>query len=277
MSGSQRNSLIVILGAGDLGTATALRLFRCGLKPVLLEKPQPADLHYIRNFSDVLYSERKTVEEITAVSVVPAPDERSVHEQITKCFADRYIPVLNRQAEGDREIIARIKPVLLIDCTTRYGKVPVLQLDWQNIPCVIRIGFRHNVGIDGHIVVGDNLQYSGRVFYKKHNVEPQINDPEYIFKAPLEGIFNTDRRIGESVFERDKIGSIGGIAILAPLAGCITGLLHSGHFVHSAQPLFELQWQHKSRETLTDIPVLCQTISGGILEAVITYLFKQEE
>jgi len=57
-----RDIKIAILGAGNFGTATALRLFRSGFRPVLFELQNPTDLNYNRTFSDVVYRGSKAIE-----------------------------------------------------------------------------------------------------------------------------------------------------------------------------------------------------------------------
>ncbi len=266
------NSKIVIMGAGDRGTAAALRLYHSGFHPILLERAQPTDLHFIRNFSDVVYSERKTVENVQAEVVLPATADRNLNEQLQNCSANRIIPVINTLTAGDKEILKRLKPDILIDCTRSFSKTRTTDLDWGDFPCVIRIGFIYNVGVDSHYVIGDFQQYHGMVFSSRHQITPEYPALDNVLKSPLEGAFQTEKRIGDQVQEREKIGLINNINILAPHVGYITGLLHSGHFVLSGQPLFELISYQKTREALTMLPANCRSIAGGIMEAVLRNL-----
>jgi xanthine dehydrogenase accessory factor len=128
------------------------------------------------------------------------------------------------------------------------------------------------VGTDGHYVIGDTQQYLGVVFNNRHQIGHEYPDSDNVLKSPLEGVFQTDKRIGDEVQEREKIGMINDINILAPNTGYLTGLLHSGHFVLSGQPLFELISYQKTRETLNLLPANCRSIAGGILEAVLRFL-----
>lgn len=266
------NSRIVIMGAGDRGTAAALRLFHSGFQPVLLERGQPSDLHFIRNFTDVIYCERKTVEDVQAAVVLPATPDQVLPEQLRKCAANRIIPVINTLDTGDQDILKRIRPEVLVDCTRSFGQTKKTDLAWSDFPCVIRIGFIYNVGEDGHYIIGDNQQYYGLVFSSRHQITPEYPALDTVLRSPLQGVFQTVKRIGDEVQERETIGLINNIKIMAPNKGYITGLLHSGHFVLAGQPLFELVSYQKSREALVTLPANCRAIAGGILETVLRHL-----
>ena len=266
------NSKIVIMGAGDRGTATALRLFHSGFQPVLVERGQPSDLHFIRNFSDVIYCERKTVEHVQAAVVLPASADNLLHEQIQQCADNRIVPVINTMDTGEGQILARLRPEVLVDCTRSFSKTKKTELNWTDFPCVIRIGFIYNVGEDGHYIIGDSQQYYGMVFSSRHQIVPEYSAADNVLKSPLPGIFQTEKRIGDEVQERETIGLINNINIMAPHKGYITGLLHSGHFVLVGQPLFELISYHKSREALVTLPANCRAISGGVLETILRHL-----
>ncbi len=266
------NSKIVIMGAGDRGTATALRLFQSGFQPVLLEQGQPSDLHFVRNFSDVIYCERKTVENVQAAVVLAASADNLLHEQIQECSLNRIIPVINTMAAGDQQILERLRPEVLVDCTRSFSKTKKTELNWSDFPCVIRIGFIYNVGEDGHYIIGDSQQYYGMVFNSRHQIVPEYPAADNVLKSPLQGIFQTEKRIGDEVKERETIGILNNINIMAPNKGYITGLLHSGHFVLAGQPLFELISYQKSREALVTLPANCRAVAGGVLETVLRHL-----
>jgi xanthine dehydrogenase accessory factor len=258
----------VILGAGDRGTAAALRLFNSGFQPILLELAQPSDLHFIRNFADVIYCEHKTIDNIQARVIMPDSNEQVLNEQLQQFAANRSIAVINTMSEGDQSYLRQIKPGIIIDSTPSLARAEKSELNWSDYPCVIRIGLNYNVGEDGHYVIGDSQHYQGIVFCNRHQIVPDNTLPENVLKSPLSGIFQTSKRIGDEV----NIGLIDKINIMASHDGYISGLLHSGHFVQAGQPLFELISYQKSRESLTKLPVNCWSIAGGVLEAVMRHL-----
>jgi xanthine dehydrogenase accessory factor len=263
-------SRILIIGAGDTGTVSAIRLFKSGFRPIMLELSHPSDLHYNRNFSDVVYQSKKIIDEVETVKIYPDQDDQEIEKVITTTCANRQVPLISYD---DPTIISKIQPEIIIDCAGKYPEP--LKLDWEDYSLVIRVGLKYNVGLDGHVVVGDCGDQLGRVVRKPHDFKhPSRNDSECI-TAPIEGIFISNRKFGEAIQERDEIGTINDISILSPTDGYLTGLLHSGHFVSSRQPLFEITVSYKMKENYMFLPVQKLAIAGGILEAVLAYLYEK--
>jgi len=265
----QWNAKIIVLGAGDLGTASGIRLYRSGLRPLLVDSLPPSDLHSFRNFSDLVNTEKKQVDDINGVYLGNIDDFSAFDlDSIKNAFNNRSIPLVSGAVS---DILALIGPEILVDCRENISNT---SLPWQEFPCVIKIGTKYNVGIDGHIVIGYGKRDQGRVYYKQHNqhIDEQASGDTIL--APLEGIFVTGVSAGDHVSERQPIGQINNINILSPNDGYITGILHSGHFVYRHQPMVEIQPTGSGYTPLKEIPLKCVAVSGGILEAVMAYLIK---
>ena len=254
----------MVLGAGDRGTATGLRLFRAGLKPLLLESANPADLHYFRNFSDLVYCEKKQIEDINGLYLGDTNVDKNA---IRYAFNDRNIPLLTGLSAN---MLEQIKPEIVIDC-----RKPITENDalaWRDFPYVIKIGIRYNVGIDGHVIVGEGLHDQGRVYYKRHDMAGEEDTLQEEIRAPIEGVFVAKVSPGEHVKIRQDMGAINEISILAPQDGYIAGILHSGHYVPRHQPLVEIQPAGRFHPDIREIPLNNVAVSGGVLEAVLSYI-----
>jgi hypothetical protein len=263
-----KDTCVVIIGAGDSGTAIALRLFKSGFRPIIAERDHPSDLHAFRNFSDTVYLGEKQIEHITGRLYHNSDDKTLYREEINRGRLDRVIPIINIESADD---LYFLDPNIIIDCRGKYAVHT--DFNWSLYPCVIRIGNRFKVGNDGHFVVGTFGKELGRVFHTPKELEQVMDENSTLTTAPLEGVFISDKSFGDVVSEREEIGTINEIAILAPNDGIISGLLHSGHFVFCKQPLFELSVGH-ARDVNIDksTSVECLAIAGGVLEAVLTYL-----
>ncbi len=265
----QWNAKIIVLGAGDLGTASGIRLFRSGLRPLLVDSLPPSDLHAFRNFSDLVYTEKKQVDDIDGIYLGNIDNSSAFNRDcIINAFDNRKIPLVSGAVP---DILALLEPEILIDCREHMTDT---SLPWQDFPCVIKIGTKYNVAIDGHIIIGYGRRDQGRVYYKPHN--QHTDDPESgdTILAPLEGIFVASISAGEQVKERQVIGNINDINILSPKDGYITGILHSGHFIYRHQPMVEIHATGSGYTSLKEIPLNCIAVSGGVLEAVMAYLRK---
>ncbi len=262
----QWNAKMVVLGAGDRGTAAAVRLFRAGLRPLLAESQNPADLHYFRNFSDLRYCENKQIDETDGRYI--GDTGAFSEEDIRIAFNERSIPLVSGTFD---ETLDAIEPEMIIDC--RENSEEEFNL-WQDYSYVIRVGFKYQVGEDGHVVVGDTEEAQGRVFYKRHNHRQAETSIAERVEAPIEGVFVAEAEPGQHISFRQNIGRIDEISITAPNDGFIAGMLHSGHFVRHHQPLCEICPAVRFNKQIREIPQACLSISGGVLEAVLAYLKK---
>ncbi len=262
-----KNENIFIFGSGDKGTATAIRLFKSGFRPVLVEKNNPTDLHYFRNFSDSIFLGEKTIDEITCRLYQSVSDEQEYQEQLAAGRMDRIIPLISDESF---RAATSLKPDILIDCTGSH--LEKIIPDWHDFPCVIRMGPDFQVGQDGHFVVGISGEELGRVYHMPKELKVRQSENAFLSTAPLEGIFICHKSIGEDVAEREEIGKLNDISILSPRSGVVTGMLHSGHFVHSKQPLFEIKPHTLKHDISKQVPVQCLAMAGGVLEAILMFL-----
>lgn len=259
---------IVIHGAGDRGTAVALRLFRSGFRPVLTEHKQPGNLYSFRNFSDVVYLGNKSIENIESVLInFTGHADPGLWQEVDFMRNDRKIPLLNLDA---------------IDQISDYGHRVVIvcpdvgeqinELEWENYDCVIRLGPKFQVGRDGHFVVGTAGREQGIVYRVPQELECEEKENHHLSRSPMDGVFIAVKEAGDKVREKDVIGTLNDINILSPGYGEITGILHSGHFVAHGQPLFEIRSELRVEDNYRNLPVACHAIAGGVLEAALAFL-----
>ena len=60
------DNLVLLRGGGDLATGVAHRLHRAGFSLIITELPQPLCVRRAVSFAEAIYSERITVEGVTA-------------------------------------------------------------------------------------------------------------------------------------------------------------------------------------------------------------------
>ncbi len=73
--------LAIIRGAGDIATAIALRLWRCGISVVMTEIEQPLTVRRTVAFSEAVRLGQMQVEGVLAVCVQDVREAREVHER----------------------------------------------------------------------------------------------------------------------------------------------------------------------------------------------------
>jgi xanthine dehydrogenase accessory factor len=261
---------IAIIGAGDTGTAAAIRCFKCGFRPILIERKHPTDLHFFKNFSDVVYLGEKIVEEIRCRLISESPDTENLQNEIQLSQRNREIPMLS----GDlTSILSAINPEIIVDSRLKLQSGE--EWSWNDFPCVVKIGSEFKVGTDGHFVIGAAGKELGRTIRTPQDLTSELPVNNHISLAPLEGVFINNNEIGDRVKEREEVGRIDDIPILSPLNGIISGILHSGHFVNRQQPLFEIVPHSVKVNVERQASTESLAIAGGIIEAILTHISEK--
>ena len=264
--------VIAILGAGDLGTACALRLFRSGFKVILIEQTMPQDIHYIRNFVSTVYSGKKEINGVKAKTVSGFLQQESLpfdnfEESFLPFMLNNYeIPVLT---ENDTTSLAAAEIKYLVITKSNLKDIPaVTALLNDEIKTIV---FDDKVSNDGSYIINN----SGLVIYPflrddydAAPAEKQFKEADTI-KAPLEGIFIADKEINSIVRLKDEVGKISNIPILSPYEGKLSGRLNSGAFVTSGTKIAEITSLKNEDNDGRKIPEKYTLLSGAVLEAVM--------
>ena len=261
------NQKIIIRGAGDRGTAAAMKLFRSGFRPVLTERKQPRNIYSFRNYSDVVYLGRKSIENIECRLInYTGHTDSDLWQEIDFIRHDRKIPLVNVE---DIDQLNEYGHRIVIDCPD--AGFPPVAMEWENYACVIRLGPEFVVGRDGHYVIGTAGHEQGVVYRVPHELQCPEKENQHLSRSPMDGVFIAQKEAGEHVREKEIIGTLNDINILSPGHGEIAGILHSGHFVVHGQPLFEIRSELRIADNCKNLPVYCHAIAGGVLEAVLAF------
>jgi len=267
---------IMILGAGDAGTAIALRLFRAGFEPFLVEEHIPRDLYHRRNFCQAVFSGSKTIGGLTARTLPGAiekgdvPPDISVKKFINLQLANREIPVLSLDdlpllKTGPPRFVVVARNLLWPPAAAHIADETV-RIGWHSLEDAQQM----------HYLVADRLPYLGQVLYpfedyfylNSEELSGKENSGKYKVKAPLEGVFTAVKNPGDTVQEKEEIGRINDIPILAPAHGKISGILSSGLIVPQAAVFAEIDIHPKAPPAAL-IPDKFFNIAGGVLEALL--------
>jgi xanthine dehydrogenase accessory factor len=227
-------SLILIRGAGDIGTAVGILLYSLGHKIVYTELPRPHTLRWAVAFSEAVYRKTWEVQGIHS-RFTPSPKEaREIAE-------GGEIAVLAPEGQA----VSALRPDVLVDA--RMAKKN-LGTRIEEAPLVIGLGPGFQAGVDCHFVIetldGLNL---GRVI-REGGAEPPTHLPcavegirqERVVRAPRSGEFRALRTIGDLVEAGELVAEIHKTPVLAPIRGVIRGILHSGLWVSQGMKVVEI-------------------------------------
>lgn len=287
-----KNRLVLVKGAGDFASGSIRRLFLAGAKVVCTELLQPLSVRRMVAFSEAMYVGEHTVEGVTAIRV------RS--DEIDRCLSESKVPVIN---DPETKILHQRKFDIVIDA--RMAKEN-LGTEITDAPIVIALGPGFKAGKDCHAVVetlaGHNL---GRVIYEgkaaKNTGTP--TPPELyltlesifletaccsgfvpccegfdfgslVLRAPADGVFTGEKRIGDLVKKGDVIGRVDDIQIKVKASGVIRGLIHDGVHIVKGLKIGDIDPTSEVNRAY-EISEKANAVAGGVLEACLYLLNKK--
>jgi len=263
--------IVVIRGGGDLGSACALRLSRCGLRVLVVEVSAPLAVRRSVALSEAIHDGVKQVEELTGVQIADATGAIGA-------WSLGLVPVL---VDPEAKCLAAIPPSVLVDATmTKRSRRTLRHL----APGTVGLGPGFVAGVDVDAVVETNRGPDlGRVLWSG-TAEPNTHRPapvegytsERVLRAPTAGILETAAIIGTIVQPGQQVASVGGSIIVAPFQGLLRGLLRDGVAVAAGQKIGDVD-PRLDPDLCRKVSDKALAVSGGVLEAVSTILHRQRE
>jgi xanthine dehydrogenase accessory factor len=265
---SDRDTLVLIKGAGDLASGVAFRLHRCGFPVIMTELPQPLMVRRKVSFGEAVYEGEIMVEGVIARLAADIAEARMA-------LTAGVIPVLVDPEAACRETLT---PPVLVDAIVAKSNTGTRISD---APLVIALGPGFTAGIDCHAVIETQRgHWLGRVIHQG-SAQADSGEPgeiggqrtSRILRAPVGGIMEAQATIGERVTTGQPIATVAGLAVTAGCEGTLRGLIRSGLPVTAGLKIGDIDPRA--------VPAHCYTISdkalsvgGGVLEAILSVLSR---
>ena len=243
--------LVVIKGAGDLASGIALRLHHSKIDVVMTDLPVPLAVRRTVAFSEAIRLGSTAVEDVKA-------EKAENKDEVMDCLARGVIPVL---ADPEAEIVKILKPEVVIDAKL-----------------VIGVGPGFTAGKDCHAVIETKRGHTlGRVI-RKGSAIPNTGVPgnvggqtiRRLIKAPADGTFHPEKKIGELVKEGERVANVDGVPVYALTDGKIRGMLQDGVPVTKGLKSGDVDPRGSSVDHMT-VSDKALSIGGGVLEAILSY------
>jgi len=252
---------VLIIGAGELASGTAHRLFRCGFDVVMTEVSEPLAVRRTVSFCRAVWDGQTRVEGVPGRrwelgETLPTPLDH------VAVFVDPQLTLLTTW-----------HPDVLVDARLlkSTGATSVAQA-----PLVVSLGPGAVCGREAHVIVethrGPDL---GRVI-EAGSATPDTGIPgpiagvtaKRMLRAPAAGRVYSVRQIGDMVEAGDLVAWVDEHPVRAGIAGVVRGMVHDGV---SATPNLKLgdvdpRGDVRACFTLSD---KSRTISGAVLEAIL--------
>jgi xanthine dehydrogenase accessory factor len=259
--------VIIIKGAGDLASGTALRLFHAGFEILMTETKQPAAVRRTVSFCRAVYEGSAQVEDITAVLT----DSAGIAEALRK----KQIPVI---IDPEASSVRELQPAVLIDAIMAKRNTGTRI---EDAPLVIGLGPGFTAGFDCHAVIETKRGHTlGRVITQGSAI-PNTGIPgdiggftrERLLVSAGDGIFEAKAEIGDLVKKGGVLGVIhtsegNEIFLRAEIDGVLRGLLPSGIPVHKGMKAGDIDPRCEKWHCFT-VSDKALAIAGGVLEAAL--------
>lgn len=256
--------IVVVKGAGDLGTGVAYRLWKCGFRVLCTDLPQPLVIRRTVAFASALYDGRITVEGVQCERVFYADEAIYLWQRET-------LPVV---ADPVGRVVESLRPEIVVDAIMAKRNTGTTILD---APCVVALGPGFTAGQDCHAVIETQRGHDlGRVIWAgstaaNTGVPGKVGgeDARRAVRAPRDGVFYGRRAIGDQVKEGDVIAQVEDAPIHATLSGVLRGLLHDNVSVKVGLKVADIDPRGDPRYCYS-ISDKALAVAGGVLEAVFT-------
>jgi xanthine dehydrogenase accessory factor len=257
-----RGDLVVVRGAGDLGTGCVIRLVRAGFRVVVLEVASPTAIRRTVSLSESVYDGEAVVEGVRAVRA----------ERVSAAWTPGdLVPVL---VDPDGREVGRLGPVALVDAIIAKRN---LETHLGMAPVVVALGPGFEAGRDAHAVVETNRGHDlGRVILRG-SAEPDTGRPglvagegaSRVLHAPAAGPVELFREIGDRVEKGEALLSIGGVPVRSNLAGVVRGLIRPGFEAWTGLKVADVDPSF-AKERCSSVSDKARAVAGGVLEAILS-------
>lgn len=276
---------LLIRGAGELASATAGHLFSQGFTRILmLERRYPKAIRRQVCFSEAILDGRQTIQGIRASFA------RNL-EEVERIHAAGEIAV---SVMGLDETVAKWQPDIFIEAA-------MLRRNWgltrELAPVVIALGPGYVAKRDCHAVVetfrgpdvGAVLDDTGDELEDEPPAEIMGYAEERVLKAIRDGIFFTQKNIGDVVERGERVGTVVSVygveefrkgvpvdasyAVTARIAGVIRGLLRDGVPVKAGDRIADIDPRGRT-DDLDHISDKSRRVAEGVHEALLGLLTK---
>ena len=255
--------LVVIRGAGDIASGTALRLHRAGMQVVMCEIAIPTSIRRTVCFSEAVRLGRTTVEDVEGVLCASPAEAREV-----ACTGSVAVLI-----DPDAACVPELQPDALVDAILAKRNLGTTR-DMAPVVVGVGPGFTAKEDVDA-VVETMRGHYLGRVYYEGSAI-PNTAVPgliggyagERVLRAPADGVFEPCVRIGDEVHAGDVTATVAGEPMCAMIDGVVRGLLQEGVHVHKGMKSGDVDPRcHPEYIKLSSDKALA--VGGGVLEAVL--------
>ncbi|MFZ4858985.1 MAG: selenium-dependent molybdenum cofactor biosynthesis protein YqeB [Desulfuromonadaceae bacterium] len=256
--------IVIIRGAGEQATGIACRLYRANFKRILmLETSSPLAVRRLVSFCEAIHETSTTVEGIEAVRVTDDCERDTAWE------SGKIAVLIDPQGES----LTRGKAGVFIDATLAKRNLGTSITD---APLVIALGPGFTAGADCHVVIETNRGHDLGRLISSGMAAANTGIPgdiagytkERVLRAPADGVFTTEKQIGDRIRKGEVIGMVGTAEVASQLDGILRGLIRPGSVVRKGLKIGDVDPRGEV-SYCTTISEKARALGGAVLEAIL--------
>ncbi len=268
-----RDKLVVIRGAGDLATATGIRLHKAGFSVVHLEVAQPTVIRTTVSFATAMFDGATTVEGVTA--------RKCEISDVFHVLDDGEIPVI---ADPECKILEIFNPVAVVDAILAKKN---LGTNKGMAPFTVALGPGFEAGKDVDVVIETQRGHRLGVIIREGSAAPNTGIPgiiggygkERVMHTEAAGTYRPVAKIGDLVKENQIVAYVDteegqSIPVITTIAGKVRGMLHAGLYVPVGFKVADVDPRGAATDHLT-CSDKARAISGSVLEAIMGFVSRK--
>ena len=254
---------VLVKGGGDLASGVVYRLHRAGMKVMVAELPQPTVIRRTVAFAAAMY------EGLMEIEGVIGRRAASLEEASLSLQRGEVAVVADPQAE----LTSLWHPDALVDATMAKRN---LGTKIDDAPIVIGLGPGFEAGVDVHAVIETKRGHHLGTVILEGSAARDTGIPgeimgytvERVLRAPTEGIFRAERKIGDQVQTGDVVARVNDSAVVAAVSGVVRGLLADGLVATDGMKVGDVDPRGIKEHCFT-ISDKARAVGGGVLEAIL--------
>ena len=259
-----KHLVILIKGAGEMGTGVASRLFGANLRNILmLESACPLAVRRRVSFCEAVHDHTMEVEGIEAVKVSEG------HEVIEAWGAGKIAVRVDPNWESIREF----QPDVLVDAILAKQN---LGASISDAFLVVALGPGFVAGRDCHVVVETNRGHNLGRLITKGTADANTGIPgaiggytkERVLRSPADGCFIAEKRLGSVVRKGDVVGRVGHAEVTAQIDGIVRGLIRPNSPVTTGLKIGDID-PRGNEDYCATISDKARALGGAVLEAIL--------
>ena len=249
-----------------MASAVAWRLYMANIRRICMtELDAPLCVRRTVSFCTAIEAGSAQVEGVSACAVHDPAD-------LEAAWRDGRIAVVGRRHWHS---LASLAPDIVIDAILAKQNVATTMAD---AALVIALGPGFVAGRDCHVVIETNRGHDlGRVI-TEGAAEPNTGIPgdiaghteARVLRSPADGIFQSERQIGDRIKSGGIVGQVGGMPVVAGIDGILRGLIVPGTPVTAGLKLGDIDPRARPDHCHT-ISDKARAIAGAVLEAIMRH------